>query len=473
MGTEEPDVWPRTVEISFGRSEVSRHEFYNCFEPEGVAVSAFDAVARLPGRTLCIYRVGFKSDEDHLDFISKFGQKESVTINGKAIPIRVRDRTLNLVRVRIHHLKFNEDVGSLAMRLRQYGKVTRLAWDTYQDRQLPKWSGIKTGVVNVDMEIHSNIPSYITFGSYKHPLMVEYAGQTKTCRICESPCHVATVCPKLTIKVAPVDPSSNTINGPRSYSNVVRSSNKPSSSGWQTVQGNKAVPAVEANIVSAVAQMLEQGNQNTEPPGSTPTLENSFSKSMESLNDERPLLLAAAKPTKRKTSSSKEQRDNEKQLKRDSRRNSLELQAASQGSEDIIVSTLEILEALAMESGQTSCDESPTPQNLVADEVERVVTDEGSNTETPGSIPRRVEDSQHCSEMQCSDPIPAGQKPPRLPDTQGEANISQFVTPDTPPQGRKGNIRTATLAAMDAVAQKKLSQRVPKASTPKTTSSKK
>ena len=35
MGTvEKPDVWPRTVEISFGKVEVSRHDFYDCFEPK-------------------------------------------------------------------------------------------------------------------------------------------------------------------------------------------------------------------------------------------------------------------------------------------------------------------------------------------------------------------------------------------------------------------------------------------------------
>jgi hypothetical protein len=196
MGTaEEPDVWPRTIEISFGKVEVSRHDFYNCFEPEGVVDSAFDAVVRLPGRTICIFRVGFKSDEDHQSFVQIYSQKQSVKINGKEVAIRMRDRTLNLVRVRVHNFKFSDDLGGLETRLRQYGKVNKLAWDTYQDKQLPKWSGIKTGVVNVDMEIVSNIPSYINFGSYKHPLMVEYAGQTKTCRLCDSPCHVSSYLP--------------------------------------------------------------------------------------------------------------------------------------------------------------------------------------------------------------------------------------------------------------------------------------
>ncbi len=97
MGSEEPDVWPRTVEISFGKVEASRHEFYDYFEPNGVEVSAFDAVVRLPGRAICLYRVGFKTDEDRVSFLRSYGTKQSVSIRGKEVSIRVRDRTLNLV----------------------------------------------------------------------------------------------------------------------------------------------------------------------------------------------------------------------------------------------------------------------------------------------------------------------------------------------------------------------------------------
>ncbi len=256
MGSEEPDVWPRTVEISFGKVEVSRHEFYDCFEPNGVEVSAFDAVVRLPGRAICLYRVGFKTDEDHVTFLRSYGTKQSVSIRGKEVSIRVRDRTLNLVRVRVHQFKFNDDLGMLTTRLRQYGTVTRISWDTYQDRQLPKWCGIKTGVVNVDMEIRENIPSYISFGNYRHPLMVEYAGQTKTCRLCESQLHVASTCPKLIPILAPKQIADRVTPVPRSFSEVAAqtATNKPSASGWQRRQGGKNVPTEEPNVACATAE---------------------------------------------------------------------------------------------------------------------------------------------------------------------------------------------------------------------------
>ena len=40
MGSEEPDAWRRTVVICFGKEEVTKHESYGCFEPDGVSSEA-------------------------------------------------------------------------------------------------------------------------------------------------------------------------------------------------------------------------------------------------------------------------------------------------------------------------------------------------------------------------------------------------------------------------------------------------
>ena len=112
MGTESPDVWPRTAEISFGNTEVTRHEFYECFEQSSnESDSIFDAISRLPGRAICVFRIGFKTVKDHIEFLDKFSAKESVVISGKEVRIRVRDRSVNLARVRIQH--FDDDLSLL------------------------------------------------------------------------------------------------------------------------------------------------------------------------------------------------------------------------------------------------------------------------------------------------------------------------------------------------------------------------
>ncbi|EFX80026.1 hypothetical protein DAPPUDRAFT_244324 [Daphnia pulex] len=89
MGSESPDVWPRTAEISFGSTEVTRHEFYECFEHDSNESDCiFDAVCRLPGRAFCVFRIGFKAVKDHIEFLDKFSAKESVVISGKEVRIR-------------------------------------------------------------------------------------------------------------------------------------------------------------------------------------------------------------------------------------------------------------------------------------------------------------------------------------------------------------------------------------------------
>ena len=139
MESETPDVWPRTAEISFSNAEITRHEFYECFEhSDSESGSLFDAVSRLPGRAVCVFRVGFKTAKDHTDFLKKFTTKESVTIGDTEFRIRVRDRSVDLVRVRIQHFKFNDDLSLLDKRLREFGLVSKIFWDTYQDRSLPK-----------------------------------------------------------------------------------------------------------------------------------------------------------------------------------------------------------------------------------------------------------------------------------------------------------------------------------------------
>ncbi len=109
MGTESADVWPRTAEISFGNTDVTRHEFYESFEQgSNESDSIFDAISCLPRRAICVFRIGFKTVKDHIEFLDKFSAKESVVISGKEVRIRVRDRSVNLVRVRIQHFKFDD-----------------------------------------------------------------------------------------------------------------------------------------------------------------------------------------------------------------------------------------------------------------------------------------------------------------------------------------------------------------------------
>jgi hypothetical protein len=335
MGTESPDVWPRTAEISFGNTEVTRHDFYDCFEHhDNDSGSIFDAVSRLPGRAFCVFRVGFKTVKDHVDFLEKFTKVESVTIGGNEVKIRVRDRSVNLIRVRIQHFKFNDDLSLLNKRLREYGLVSRIFWDTYQDRLLPKWNGIKTGVVNVDMEIHKGIPSYITFGSYKDPLMVSYAGQMHTCRLCDSPTHVLADCPKQPSRVTTPSTISKGPIGSRNYSSALTHGQGRQTAGRRTQAtnpigigiGNQIAPTVDAESFPELAQRPTTSTavvlyKAPEDPVSKPDGPETLSDAVSDAEDTTVVVSSvASKPgRKEKRKETREFRDQQKQSKKKSR----------------------------------------------------------------------------------------------------------------------------------------------------------
>jgi hypothetical protein len=261
--------------------------------------------------------------------LDKFSTKESVVISGKEVRIRVRDRSVNLVRVRIQHFKFDDDLSLLSKRLGEFGVISRVFWDTYQDRSLPRWNGIKTGVVNVDMEIHKGIPSYITFGSYKDPLMVSYAGQMHTCRMCDSPTHVLANCPK---QFRNLSNPSTIIKGPmgtRSYSSVltnrgtVKIVRKPQETGVTGCGKNPIAPTIDANSFPELGQRSTMSavvvfDKAPEDPISKPNEAESISDTDADAEDTNCVDSSVASYSVRKTKmkETREFRDQQKQSKK-------------------------------------------------------------------------------------------------------------------------------------------------------------
>ena len=94
---------------------MTRHEFYECFEQDSnESDSIFDVISRLPGRDICVFRIAFKTVKDHIEFLDKFSARS------------VKDRSVNVVRVRIQNFKFDDDLSVLNKRLREYGVISRI-----------------------------------------------------------------------------------------------------------------------------------------------------------------------------------------------------------------------------------------------------------------------------------------------------------------------------------------------------------
>jgi hypothetical protein len=495
MGTESPDVWPRTAEISFGNTEVTRHEFYECFEQgSNESDCIFDAVCRLPGRAFCVFRIGFKTVKDHIEFLDKFSAKESVVISGKEVRIRVRDRSVNLVRVRIQHFKFDDDLSLLNKRLREYGVISRIFWDTYQDRSLPRWNGIKTGVVNVDMEIHKSIPSYITFGSYKEPIMVSYAGQMQTCRMCDSPTHVLANCPKQPRSLTTPSTISKGPIGTRSYSSVLTNrgpvrttARKPQET--EPIGGGQMpiAPTVDADSFPELAQRPTTStvvvlDGAPEDPISKPDGTESSSDTDSDAEDTNCVgsSVASKSVKKKKIKHTREFRDHQKQSKKRSRT------ASSSGSGEVAE---EIVSGVAqlVELG------SPTrevPVSIPGVDINSFPALSGGNDVPPApnapgvpSIPSTIDqmDNEEVEEMDATEvvsisnpdedisfsggSIQPGQRPL---DSQEASHVSEtqeslgvpLGTPSTP-------IEDKTLKAMEAVRRKKAHDNKTQPSKPK------
>ena len=90
----------------------------------------FEAVARLPSRSVYVFLFGFKSTAGHYNFMAQYRNIDSEMTGDRKVEIKVRYRTLNLIRVRIEHFQFNDDLSQLASRLNEYGPVSRISWDT-------------------------------------------------------------------------------------------------------------------------------------------------------------------------------------------------------------------------------------------------------------------------------------------------------------------------------------------------------
>ncbi len=115
----------------------------------------------------------FKSEDGHI-------QKVFWTKNG--VPI-------NFLRIRNVPPEVEEEV--IFEKLSEYGKCVHLECDRFKHGP---FKGIRNGTRHVFISLRSHVPSYVTIEGYE--AVVEYAGQPKTCRLCDSPHHLRANCPE-------------------------------------------------------------------------------------------------------------------------------------------------------------------------------------------------------------------------------------------------------------------------------------
>ena len=150
-----------------------------------------------------VYRVVFKSDEDHQLFVTKFNGKCQLLLDEVATDAYVSDRTVSTTDVRVSYFPPDWSLEVLKARLKGYGATLSVERELYNDSSMAKWKKVaSTLAVQVKMVLEKPIPSYVTIGEAR--VFVQYRGQAPTCRLCDSAQHKIFECPNRKANSAPV-----------------------------------------------------------------------------------------------------------------------------------------------------------------------------------------------------------------------------------------------------------------------------
>ena len=202
--TDGGQVYDRTVDIHLARVYRTIGSFYKFFEatfsdgddsPVDKGAGMVAHIGKLPDMLPShVYRVVFKSDDDHQAFVSKFNGKCQLSLDDVPTDAYVSDRTVSTSDVRVSYFPPDWSLDVLKGRMKQFGNILSADREFYNDSSMAKWKKVaSTLVVHVKMVIEQPIPSYITIGDVR--VFVQYRGQAPTCRMCDSTQHKVFECP--------------------------------------------------------------------------------------------------------------------------------------------------------------------------------------------------------------------------------------------------------------------------------------
>lgn len=117
-----------------------------------------------------------------LKFIDSAGQKQDVYVSKNGAPLSF---------VKVRNLPPEAGMTALKDHLSEYGVCLKLEWGRFKSGP---FVGILNGMRLVTIALSEDVPSYIEV--LGHEAVVEYAGQPRTCRICDSQEHLRARCPQ-------------------------------------------------------------------------------------------------------------------------------------------------------------------------------------------------------------------------------------------------------------------------------------
>ena len=167
---------PKSVVLPLPGAGVSRQDYIDGFHTIGIDKSKIDCIQWTNTGVVCTMKKEKTSTE-----ILETGV---IQIAGRTLA--VQDTKRSLMYVAVYDAPFELEDGALEKILSKYGQVKGIRRQWFKD------SGIQTGIRTVRMRVDSPIPSYIRVGTMV--ISTKYTGQSKTCRKCDSPDHLARNC---------------------------------------------------------------------------------------------------------------------------------------------------------------------------------------------------------------------------------------------------------------------------------------
>lgn len=187
--------WLRTAELDFGVQDppipllIVADYLKSAF---GIDHTKLDAFFKKREESNQVFRVVFRNDEEHRNFIDEHAGTFEIKLGNKMVSLRIYDASIAFKIVRIIGLPPYVDLRKVEFDMTQYGVVQKIEWQRHLSKNLEK---VKTDTLKVQMILSEPIPWFIHVDSRK--VRASYEGQVKTCSVCNSEEHLKKNCPQI------------------------------------------------------------------------------------------------------------------------------------------------------------------------------------------------------------------------------------------------------------------------------------
>lgn len=119
-------------------------------------------------------------------------QERRMSVNS-TVEVCLHDVSKYYTWVKVRNVPFEATSYGIQEAFSNYGTVHTASMGVWRDGP---FEGLPEGSCTLKMSLRQPVPSYVTLTGYRTQVFVHYAGQRKTCRLCDSYEHMAAQCPR-------------------------------------------------------------------------------------------------------------------------------------------------------------------------------------------------------------------------------------------------------------------------------------